>query len=59
MKEYKVVHLNKGINFGRGNDLQQVEDVINEFVAHGWTLQQVVSPSDGCGVLVGIFYREF
>ena len=57
MREYKLVYLNKGINLTRNKDLQQAEQTINEYVAEGWTLQQVVSPADMAGVLVGVFYR--
>lgn len=58
MKEYKMVHLNKGLKMSREKDLEQAQEVINEYVAAGWELQQVVSPADGIGVLVGIFFIE-
>ena len=58
MKEYKLVYLNKGINFSREKDLKQAEDVINEYAQQGWELQQIVSPDDGIGAMVGVFYRE-
>lgn len=58
MKEYNVVYLNKGLKMSREKDLEQVQNVINEYVTNGWVLQQVVSPNDGIGALVGIFYRE-
>lgn len=34
------------------------QDVINEYVANDWELQQVVSPNDLGGALVGLFYKE-
>lgn len=58
MKEYKLVYLNKGIKFSREKDLEQAEEVINEYAAQGWELQQIVSPDDGIGAMVGVFYRE-
>ena len=58
MKEYKLVHLNKGLNWTIDSDLDKADDVINEYVAEGWELQQVVSPSGVTGYLVGVFYKE-
>lgn len=58
MKEYKLVYLNKGINFSREKDLAQAEEIINEYAQQGWELQQIVSPDDGIGAMVGVFYRE-
>jgi len=58
MKEYKLVYLNKGIKFSREKDLEQAEEVINEYAMQGWVLQQIVSPDDGIGAMVGVFYRE-
>ena len=58
MKEYKMVYLNKGMKLSREKDLEQAEEMVNELVSQGWVLQQVVSPSDGFGALVGVFYKE-
>ena len=58
MKEYKMVFLNKGVKMSREKDLEQADEVINEYIAKGWELQQVVSPNDGMGALVGVFFRE-
>ena len=58
MKEYKLVYLNKGIKLSRDKDLETAQEVINQYVAEGWKLQQVVSPADIAGALVGVFYRE-
>lgn len=58
MKEYNMVYLNKGFKLSREKDLEQAQATINEYVAKGWELQQVISPSDMSGVLVGVFYRE-
>jgi len=58
MKTYKLVYLNKGIKFSREKDLEQAEEIINEYVAAGWNLQQIVSPDDAVGALVGVFYKE-
>lgn len=58
MKEYKLVFLNKGLKMSREKDLEQSQNVINEYVSQGWELQQVVSPNDMGGALVGVFYKE-
>ncbi|MBO5241087.1 MAG: DUF4177 domain-containing protein [Lachnospiraceae bacterium] len=58
MKEYKLVYLNKGIKFSREKDLEQAEEIINDYAQQGWVLQQIVSPDDGIGAMVGVFYRE-
>ena len=57
MKEYKLVYLNEGLKLSRDKDISQAEKLINQYVAEGWTLQQIVSPADGVGVLIGVFYR--
>lgn len=58
MKEYKMVYLNKELKLTRDKDLEQAEAVINQYVADGWVLQQVVSSGDMIGALFGVFYRE-
>ena len=58
MMEYKLVYLNKGMKISREKDLAQAESVINEMVEQGWTLQQVATPADGVGAMVGVFCRE-
>ena len=58
MKEYKVVYLNKGFNLTREKDMQQMENNINALVAEGWELQQVISPNDLGGAMIGIFFRN-
>ena len=58
MKEYKLVYLNKGIKFSREKDLEQAEAMINEYVSAGWELQEIITPDDGMGALVGVFYKE-
>ncbi|MDD6656046.1 MAG: DUF4177 domain-containing protein [Lachnospiraceae bacterium] len=58
MKEYKLVYLNKGIKMSREKDLEQAQEIINEHVAEGWELQQIVSPDDMVGALVGVFWKE-
>ena len=56
MKEYKLVFLNKGLKASREKDLEQAQDVINEYVSKGWHLQQIISPNDVMGALVGLCY---
>ena len=58
MKEYKLVYLNKGLKMSREKDLEQAQDSINECIADGWELQQVVSLNDMGGALVGVFFKE-
>lgn len=58
MKEYKFVYLNKGVTLSREKDMEKAEEVVNQYIADGWTLQQVVSPADISGALVGVFYKE-
>ena len=58
MKEYKLVHLNKGLKLSRDKDLEQAEEIINEYVSAGWELQQIVSPNDSMGAMVGVFFKE-
>ena len=58
MKEYKLVHLNKGLKLSREKDLEQSEEIINEYVSAGWELQQIISPNDGVGAMVGVFFKE-
>lgn len=58
MKEYKLVYLNKGFSASREKDLEKAEKLINEYVSDGWNLQEVVTPDDGVGAMVGVFYRE-
>lgn len=56
MKEYKLVYLNKRMKLSREKDLEQAQDIINEYVQNGWTLQHIVSSSDSVGALIGVFY---
>ncbi len=58
MKEYKLVYLTRGFSASREKDLVKAEEKINEMTDQGWELQQVVSPDDGVGALVGVFYKE-
>ena len=58
MKEYKLVYLNKGITFSREKDIEETENTINEYATQGWELQQVISPNDLGGAMIGIFYKE-
>ncbi len=58
MKEYKLVYLNKGLSLSREKDLEKAEDIVNQYVGQGWTLQQVAAPADGAGALIGVFYKE-
>ena len=58
MKEYRLVYLNKGLKMSREKDLEQAQEIINECVSEGWELQQIVSPNDMAGALVGVFFKE-
>ena len=58
MKEYKLVYLNKGFSLSREKDLNKAEEKINEMTEQGWELQQVLSPDDNVGAMIGVFFRE-
>ena len=58
MKEYKLVYLNKGVKFSREKDLEQAEEMINKYVSDGWTLQEIATPDDGMGAMIGVFCKE-
>ncbi len=58
MREYKLVYLNKGFSSTREKDIEKAEKQINEMADQGWFLQQVVTPDDGVGAMVGVFYKE-
>ena len=57
MKEYKLVYLNRGVKLFRDDDLKQAEEIINQYISEGWELQQIISPADGMGAMVGVFFR--
>lgn len=58
MKKYKIVYLNKGIKLNRDRDIEQAEDILNEYARSGWVIQQLVSPNDGMGVLYALMNKE-
>ncbi|MCD7821908.1 MAG: hypothetical protein LUG64_06850 [Clostridiales bacterium] len=58
MKEYKLLYLNKKMSLNREKDLLQSEKMLNQYISDGWTLQQIVSPSDGMGALIAVLFRE-
>ncbi|MGN0361525.1 MAG: DUF4177 domain-containing protein [Bilifractor sp.] len=58
MKEYKLVFQNKKWSLSRDKDLAQAQNMINQTADEGWTLQQIISPSDLEGALVGVFFQE-
>ena len=58
MREYKLVYLNKGFTASREKDIEKAEKLINELSEQGWSLQQITSPADGIGAMVGVFYKE-
>lgn len=58
MREYKLVYLNKGFSASREKDIEKAEKLINEMADQGWILQQVATPDDGVGAMVGVFYKE-
>lgn len=58
MKEYKLVYLNEGLKLSRTKDMLQAQDCINEYTSNGWELQQIISPNDLGGAMIGVFYRE-
>ena len=58
MREYKLVYLNKGFSASREKDIEKAEKLINEMADQGWILQQIATPDDGVGAMVGVFYKE-
>ena len=58
MKEYKLVYLNKGLSMSRDKDIEKAETLVNQYIEQGWTLQQVATPADGMGAMIGIFYKD-
>lgn len=58
MREYKLVYLNKGFSASREKDIEKAEKLINEMADQGWILQQIATPDDGAGAMVGVFYKE-
>lgn len=58
MRKYKLVYLNRKVKMSRKKDLAQAEKVINEYISDGWELQQIISPDDMMGAMVGVFYRD-
>ena len=58
MREYKLVYLNKGFSTSRDRDVEKAEKLINEIADQGWILQQIATPDDGVGAIVGVFYKE-
>ncbi len=58
MKKYQLVFLNKGIEWTRDKDLKNAQEKINEMIKKGWELQQIVSPNDLGGAMVGVFFKE-
>ena len=57
MREYRLVYLNKGFSSSREKDIQKAEDGINEMARQGWTLQEIATPADGAGAMIGVFYK--
>lgn len=58
MKEYKLVNLNKKTKLSRERDLEQAQECLNEMVSEGWELQQIISPNDLGGAMIGVFFKE-
>ena len=58
MQEYKFVYLNKGLKISREKDITQAEDVVNQMISEGWTLQEIACPADGIGAMIGVFYKD-
>ena len=42
----------------REKDIEKAEKLINEMADQGWILQQIATPDDGVGAMVGVFYKE-
>lgn len=44
MKEYKIVYLNKGIKLNRDRDIEQAEDILNEYTRSVWLSNNLCLP---------------
>lgn len=60
MKEYRMVDLPANFQFSKNHEtaIQRIEDVVNEYAADGWTLQQIISHDTPGSILIGVFWRE-
>ena len=58
MKKYQLVFINKRIEWTRDKDLKNAQEKINEMIKEGWELQQIVSPNDLGGAMIGVFFKE-
>lgn len=59
MKEYKLVLLNEEVHLSRKKDIADAEKLLNQYSREGWELQQIITPDDSLGSMIGLFYREF
>ena len=46
------------IRLTREKDLEVTQKRINDIAAEGWELQQVISPNDLGGAIIGIFFKD-
>ncbi len=58
MKTYKFVYLNPTVRFSKKKDYQEAEDNLNKYVADGWILEQIVTPSNLEGTMIAVMYKE-
>lgn len=50
--------VNKGFSAGQEKDLAKAGAIIDQHVGDGWVLQQITTPDDGVGAMIGVFYKE-
>ncbi len=59
MREYKLVSLNPKMQLSKAKELEQTENIINEYASDGWILQQIITPADVVTApILGLFYKE-
>ena len=57
VKEYRLVYLNSGVHMSMQKDLFEAEDLLNQYISDGWTLQEMVV-MNSTSALVAVMYRE-
>ena len=57
MKEYRLVYLNSGVHMSMQKDLFEAEDLLNQYISDGWTLQEMVV-MNSTSALVAVMYRD-
>jgi len=47
------------MQLSKAKELEQTENIINEYASDGWILQQIITPADVVTApILGLFYKE-